>query len=61
MVVYKSDGDLNEQGHERAVGSPGIEEYTERECYWTWLGEQLTHNKPGWGDDEGRHGSSKWC
>lgn len=33
MVVYKSDGDLNEQGHERAVGSPGIEEYTERECY----------------------------
>lgn len=34
-----------------------------RESYWVQLkeGGQLTQNKPRWRDEEGRHGSSKWC
>lgn len=32
MVVYKSDGELNEQGHKRAVGLLG-----KKEVHWVWV------------------------
>lgn len=37
--------------------------YTESESYWMWLEVRGKHteNKLGWWDEEGRHGSSKWC
>lgn len=61
-AVYKSDGDLNEQGHKRAAGSPGAP----RSAASVSVIERgsgnssLTTSQAG-GDDEGRHGSSKWC
>lgn len=61
-AVYKSDGDLNEQGHKRAAGSPGAR----RSAASVSVIERGSGNSslttcPAGGDDEGRHGSSKWC
>lgn len=61
-AVYKSDGDLNEQGHKRAAGSPGERRSAASVSIIErgWGNSSLTTSPTG-GDDEGRHGSSKWC
>lgn len=52
-AAHEAEGELNVQGHKRAVGLPGIKEYTGAESYWVCLKErrQLTQNKPGWRDE----------
>lgn len=61
-AVYKSDGDLNERGHKRAVGLPGVRRSAASvSVIERGSGNSSFTTSPAGGDDEGRHGSSKWC
>lgn len=59
-AVYKSDGDLNEQGHKRAAGSPGVRRSAASvSVIERGSGNSSLTTSTARGDDEGRHGSSK--